>query len=270
MENRHSVRAVNTSIENLSAAWRSLEGLCSTFTEDDWRQPTGCPGWTVQDALAHLVDYESRALGRPAPDHVPDDVSHTKNDMGRSNEVGVDYRRTRRGGEVLDEFREVTAARLGQMRAWSDDVLAQEIMTPAGPGTVADMLTLRVMDTWSHEQDMRRALGRPGATDGPVADEAIAYFARFLPYVVGKRAGAPDGATIVFEIGDAHRLPIEVKHGRARAAETTPPSPTVTIGVPVTTFAALVGGRTDAPDDVRIVGDQRLGHAIVDALGFMP
>jgi hypothetical protein len=40
--------------------------------------------------------------------------------------------------------------------------------------------------------------------------------------------------------------------------------------MPVTTFAALVGGRADAPDDVEIHGDQALGRSIVDALTLMP
>jgi uncharacterized protein (TIGR03083 family) len=261
---------VNPSADNLAVAWRSIDALCSTFLEADWKQPTGCPGWTVQDALAHLVDYESRAVGRPAPEHTPSDVSHTKNDRGRSNEVGVDYRRARRGAEVLEEFREVTAARVAQMHRWTDEDLQREMMTPVGPGTVADMLTLRVMDTWTHEQDIRRAVGRPGSTDGAVADEAIAYFSRFLPYVVGKRAAAPDGATVVFEIGPGRRVRVEVVDGRARITESEPPSPTVTIAMPPTTFAALVGGRADVPDDVSIEGDRTIGRAVVESLVLMP
>jgi uncharacterized protein (TIGR03083 family) len=261
---------VSASADNLATAWRSIDALCSTLTEDEWKRPTGCPGWTVQDALAHLVDYEARALGRPAPEHTPGDLSHAKNDMGRSNEVGVDYRRARSGAEVLEEFRDVTAARAVQMGRWTDDDLGREMMTPAGPGTVADMLTLRVMDTWTHEQDIRRALNRPGSTDGPVVDEAIGYFAGFLPYVVGKRAGAPDGASVVIALGTSRRVPIEVAEGRARVASVEPSSPTVTISMPVTTFAALVGGRADVPDDVEIHGDRALGRAIVDALTLMP
>lgn len=224
----------------------------------------------MQDALSHLVDYEARALGRAAPEHTPRDLSHTKNDMGRSNEVGVDYRRACTGAEVLDEFRDVTAARVEQMRAWTDEILGREIMTPAGPGTVADMLTLRVMDTWSHEQDIRRAVGRPGGTDGPVADEAIGYFIRFLPYVVGKRAQAPDGSTVVVDIGPGRRVPIEVVDGRARVAERQSSPPTVTITMPPATFAAVAGGRSDVPDDIAIEGDQTLGRAIVESLGLMP
>ena len=56
----------------------------------------------------------------------------------------------------------MTAERLARLRQLAGQDLAAQTMTPAGPGTVADMLTLRVMDSWSHEQDIRRAVGRPG------------------------------------------------------------------------------------------------------------
>jgi uncharacterized protein (TIGR03083 family) len=261
---------VSSSVDNLDLAWQSIDGLCSTFTDDEWPRSTGCPGWTVQDVLAHLVDYEARALGRAAPDHTPHDLSHTRNDMGRHNEIGVDSRRQHSGHEVLEEFREVTARRLEQMRAWTGADLASETMTPAGPGTVADMLRLRVMDTWSHEQDMRRALDRPGATEGPVADEAIAYFTNLLPYVVGKRAGAPDGASVVFDMGPGRIVRIDVNGGRARLADAREAPASVTIAMPATTFAALVGGRDDAPADVAITGDESLGRSIVGSLTLMP
>jgi hypothetical protein len=40
--------------------------------------------------------------------------------------------------------------------------------------------------------------------------------------------------------------------------------------IPPSTFAALVGGRSDLPDDVMISGDETLGKAILDQLGFLP
>jgi hypothetical protein len=88
--------------------------------------------------------------------------------------------------------------------------------------------------------------------------------------VVGKRAGAPEGAAVVIEIGPERRVPIEVVDGRARLAASPRSSPTVSIAMPVATFAALVGGRADAPDDVSIEGDRTLGQAVVDSLAIMP
>jgi uncharacterized protein (TIGR03083 family) len=263
-------QAVSASIDNLESTWASIDALCSSLSEDQWKLRTGCPGWSVQDNLSHLIDYEARAVGRPGPDHTPADLSYAKNPIGESNEVGVDYRRRLSGDEVFDEFREVVAARSAQLRALTVDDLQREVVTPVGPGTLADMLRLRVMDTWSHEQDMRRAVGRPGHVQGSAAEEAIGYLAAFLPIIVGKRAGAPEGATVAFNVGDCYSSVIEVVDGRAKIVGRDSENVTVALTIPPATFAALVGGRTDVPDDVVVLGDEALGRAIVDQLGFLP
>ena len=260
----------NERVEQLAETWASIDALATGFTDDDWKQPTGCPGWSVQDCVAHLVDYEARALGRPAPDHVPIDVSHTKNAMGESNEVGVDHRRARSGHEVLSELREVVTERLAQLRALTEEDFARETVTPAGPGTLVDMLTLRVMDTWSHEQDIRRALGRPGHAVGPAAEASVNYFARVFPLLVGKRAAAPDGSTVVFDVEGVGRYPIAVAAGRAAPVEALDGPATVEITLSAPTLAALVGGRSDAPDDAVVSGDAALGAAVLAALPFLP
>lgn len=265
---------MHDSVENLGRTWTSIEALCASLSEEQWKRPTALPGWSVQDNLSHLVDYESRALGRPGPDHTPPDLGHTRNAIGRSNEVGVDYRRRWTGEQVLAEFREVTTARLAQLRSLTDDDMARPVDTPAGPGTVADMLTLRVMDTWTHEQDIRTALRRPGHLEGPVVDQSLAHFTGFLPYLVGKRAGAPDGARVVVEIAGHDPIAIEVVDRRARRTDTVPADPDVTVRTDVATFAALVNGRVDASDagldeHIEIIGDQVLGRAIVDNLTVM-
>ena len=265
-----TAETASPSIEHLEATWASILELCADLTEQQWKTSTGCPGWSVQDNVAHLVDYEAGALGRPRPEvSLPDGLDHVKNPLGESNELGVEARRGRPGREVLDELRAVTEARAAQLRALTAEDLAQEITTPAGPGTVADMLTLRVMDTWAHEQDIRRALGRPGHATGPAVDEAVAYWSQYLPYVVGKKAGAPDGTTAVIDVGD-HRIAVEVVDGRARPADAIDGQPTVAVSMPATTFAALVGGRSDAPDDATVAGDEALGRRILDGLGILP
>lgn len=258
------------SIDNLDVTWRSVIDLCETLSEEEWKRPTGCPGWSVQDNVAHLVDYEARALGRPAPEGDAVSLPHTKNALGESNEIGVEHRRSRSGAEVLGELREATAARSAQLHALTAEDMQREVITPAGPGTVADMVRLRVMDTWSHEQDIRRAVGRPGHDRGPAVEDAVSYFAGFLPLLVGKRAAPPDGTVVVFEIGDVHRCAVEMSNGRAGLRDVEGADPTVRLIMPPATFAALVGGRSDTSDDVTIEGDADLGRRIVDVLAFMP
>ncbi len=260
---------MSTSVENLATIWASIDRLCSGLPDGAWELPTGCPGWTVKDQVSHLVDFEARALGRPAPQHEPGPLPHVRNELGRANEVGIDVRRPKSGAAVLEEFRQVTAERLAQLRQLTGPELAAQTVTAAGPGTVADLLTLRVMDSWSHEQDIRRAVGRPGHSDGPAADEAVGYFTRFLPYIVGKRAAAPDGSRVVFRIGGRDPVAVEVAGGRGRITDELR-DPTVSLAIPVPSFAALVGGRSDVLDDIGIDGDRELGRRVLDSMNLMP
>ena len=260
---------MSASVENLAIVWSSVDQLCSGLSAAQWDLPTGCPGWTVKDHLSHLVDYEARALGRPGPEHEPGPLPHVKNEMGQANEIGVDVRRPRPGAQVLAEFREVTGERLARLRTLTGQDLAESVTTPAGPGTMADLLTLRVMDSWMHEQDIRRATGRPGHVDGPAAGEAVGYFTRFLPYVVGKRAASPDGSKVVFRVGGRDPVAVQMAGGRGSLAADAGGA-TVGLAIPVTTFAALAGGRSDVPDDVRITGDEALGRRVLASMGLLP
>jgi len=257
-------------VDLIERTWDSLDPLLAELSEEEWKAPTDCPGWSVQDHVSHLIDYEARAVGRPAPDHTVDDLPHLKNPMAQSNEIGVDWRRQFSGEEVLAEFREVMAERRAQLAALTHDDLAREVQTPIGPGTLADMLHMRLMDTWSHEQDIRRAVGRPGHVEGASADGAIAYFTKLLPYVVGKKAGAPDGTTVVFDV-DGRVMPIEVVGGRAHLCEIAPKAdPTVRLAMGTATFAALVNGRTDSSDGVTVIGDDDLAQRILSNMTVMP
>jgi uncharacterized protein (TIGR03083 family) len=257
-------------VEQLAATWASIDDLCATLTESDWAHPTGCPGWTVQDQVAHLVDYESVALGRPRPEHHVTDLSHTKNEMGQANEVGVDARRARSGPEVLAELREVVAERMARLATLDESRLGDEAPTAIGTATVRDALTLRLMDTWSHEQDIRRALDRPGHASGPAVDAVLAWWSQFLPQLVAKRAAAPDGTSAMFAIGDRTPMCVTVTEGRGAVGD-VPAEPTVGLTMDAPTFAAFVGGRTDARvEAVAVTGDADLARRILDSLGFLP
>ena len=263
-------------VDNMERVWRSIEDLCRDLTEEEWKTATDCPGWSVQDQLSHLAGSESGILGRPSPDHTPRDTSYVKNDIGRRNEAVVDYRRPSPGQRVLAEFKEVTGECLGLLRAMKDSDFDAPIQTPIGPGTVRDYVAIRIFDAWVHEQDIRRALGRPGDLEGPVAQHSVGRMAMAIPYVVAKKAQAAHGTTVVFNLtGPAGRtVAVGVEAERGVEIPQPPASPTAGLTMDAETFACLCCGRWEPATalesgKVTITGDLVLGEKIVSRMNFM-
>lgn len=262
-------------VDRLEEVWTSIAGLGDSLTETDWKAPTECPGWSVQDNLAHMIGLESDLLGLDVPDVEPPDGDHLKNDVGRANEIWVESYRARPGAEVLDEFRTVSATRLAALRAPDMDFGA-DAFTPNGPGAVRDLLPFRVFDSWVHEQDMRRAVGKPGGWDGGAAVQSLDTITAVMPMVVGKKVKPADGTIVVFEVvGPAGRnVVIGMEGGRARPLDELPTDPTVRIRLSGETFLRLSSGRGDADviigsGTVEISGDAALGFTITRSMNFM-
>jgi uncharacterized protein (TIGR03083 family) len=263
-------------VDLLEQVWGSLDEACTGLTEEQWKTPTDLPGWSVQDNLAHISAIESSILGRPAPDHTPPEYDHVKNEVGQRNEVWVDARRSWSGADVLAEFREVTGARLAELRGFSEADFSADSWTPAGPGTVRDLLPFRAFDSWAHEQDIRRALDRPGDLDGPVADFALKRVVGALPFVVGKKVHPPDGTTVVFEVSGSWptTVAIGVQDGRAKTLAEVPEDATVTLAIDAEAFACLGLGRWNRETAaergmVSVRGDDALGRSVLDQMNFL-
>ncbi len=89
-------------VDTLDELWRSIEEFGRELDEVDWKRPTECPGWTVQDNLVHLTALERFILGDPLPsEDVPDDLPHVKNDIGKANERWIESRRSWTGADAL-------------------------------------------------------------------------------------------------------------------------------------------------------------------------
>jgi uncharacterized protein (TIGR03083 family) len=263
-------------VDRLEEVWASIDSMCANLTEQQWKAPTDLPGWSVQDNVVHISGIESAVLGRPTPDHTPPDYEHVKNEVGQRNEVWVDSRRSWTGAEALEEFREVTGARLQQLRGFSEADFDGESWTPAGPGTVRDLLPFRIFDSWAHEQDIRRAIDQPCDFSSRVGELSFERVVNALPYVVGKKVAPPEGTTVVFDVSGTRpmTIPIGVEGGRAKPLPAPPDTATVTLAMDAQTLACLGLGRWDpaaALDDgeVTISGDEKLGRSVVEQMNFM-
>jgi uncharacterized protein (TIGR03083 family) len=258
----------------LEETWGLMARLCAPLTEERWRTPTDLPGWDVKDVVSHIIGVESFMLGRPLPDHTPPDATHVRNEMAKFNEVAVDYRRSKTGEEVLQEFRDVTAERLRMLRSWDEEDFGAESWTPIGPGKARDVLSTRLMDCWVHEQDIRRALGEPGGLEGDVAAHSFNRLSGGMPYVVGKKVGPPDGTTVLFEVSGrtAHPFAVGMSEGRGALLEDLPEDPSCTLSMDLETFCCLACGRwssDQSADRVTIRGDRDLGSRVLAEMNFM-
>lgn len=263
-------------LDLMEQAWSSIDELASSLGTGDWDTATDCPGWTVKDQLSHMAGNEHGLLGRPRPD-VEVSGAHLRNPLGESNEKQIEVRRPWPPERVLEDWREVTGERLGVMRSWSPVDWDATTWAPPGEMPRRDALRFRIFDAWVHEQDMRRATGRPGHLRGGVARFSYEMMLAVIPYIVGKKAAAPDGSTVVFDVtgGPASPFAIEVKGKRAAPGAAIPEKPTVRLTMDFETFVCLCCGRRSpervlADGRASLEGDQELGVRILQNMNYMP
>lgn len=260
-------------VDLLAEQWQAIGSLGSELGPGEWDLPSECPAWTVKDVLAHMVGTERSLLGEPAPQD-PGPSEHVHNPVGAMNEAWVVSLRPRSGAELLAEFRDVTARRLEQLRAIGPDAFGKPGPSPVGEVPYREFMAVRVMDCWVHEQDMRVATGRPGHAEGPVAELALGRIASAMGYIVAKKAGAPEGAAVRFELvgSPLARVGVVVRQGRGVSEDVAEPSAEIQMEAEL--FWRLGCGRVtgDAALDAGIVGlrgDLDLGARVVRNMAFM-
>lgn len=151
---------------------RRLEAVLATFTEEDWRHPSRCEGWTAQDVVTHLVSTNgfwalsiqaglagdpTRFLGAFDPVATPAQL--------------VDQVQGTPPADTLDQLVTSNAALAAVVEGLGDadwDVLAE---APPGHLPIRLVADHALWDGWVHERDILLPLGRPAVVE---ADEVLA------------------------------------------------------------------------------------------------
>jgi uncharacterized protein (TIGR03083 family) len=262
-------------VGQLAEVWASIAGLGHQLSDADWDTPTDLPGWTVKDCLSHMAGTESMLAGEPPPDVDVSHLDHVRNDFGAMVERPVEARRGVPGPDVLAEFERLTAHRLDQLARMDAGDWDRLGWSPVGEAPYRTFMEVRVFDCWMHEQDMRRAVGTPGGMHSGAA-VSLDRLGQSLGVVVGKRAAAPEGSTVVIDVSGPHEATFALGvTGRARPLDEVPADPTVRIAIDLETFAALGGGRWTAAaalegGRVELSGDLDLARRILDNLATTP
>jgi len=254
--------------------WRALDELLSGLDPAAWAAPTPLPGWSVADVVAHVIGTEASLSGEPVPEAGggAEPPAHVRNDIGALNERWVESLRPSPPAEVLARFREVTSRRAAALRAMTPEDFEAPSWTPVGQATYGRFMEIRVFDCWLHEQDIRDGLGLPGNRDGGGAELSVDEIVRALGYLVGKRAGAPDGSSVTIELtGPVRRVVHVAVDGRAAVVDSLAAPATTTLRLSSDLFVRLAGGRLDAEaalPGVTIEGDEELGRKVATSLAF--
>ena len=262
--------------ELMEQAWSSFEEVCSHLEAREWALPTDCPGWDVKDQLAHVCALEALALGRPAAPDTTIDAPHVKNDLGQINERELEARRTTSPERLLYEYRDVTGERSKVLASWTAEEWDQEGQGVLGTAQRRRIIGIRIVDVFTHEQDIRVATGKPGHMNGDVARFVYKNFADAAGFVLAKRAQATEGQTVVFEVGPpGATFAYGMKDGRGVSLDPLPSDPTVRVSMDAETFLRLATGRwsvdrVEQEGRVGIVGDLDLGRRILAGLNVTP
>jgi uncharacterized protein (TIGR03083 family) len=257
--------------------WQAVNdflGLLESVPEDEWGTPTDLSGWDVKAVASHVAHLEGILAGAPEETAEVGEPEHVTGPMGLYTEIGVVNRRASSADAILNEIREATTAR--HTRLVSDPPTdGSALPTPIFGGVPWDwrrLLRNRPLDVWMHEQDVRRAVSRPGGMDTAPAKHTAEYLAESLGYVLAKRLGAPAGTSLVLEMSGSEPFAFEVdENGRGHRLETPPDDPSATVRMDRESFIVLAGGRRDAePGAVTVEGDQALGQQLVAKLATTP
>jgi uncharacterized protein (TIGR03083 family) len=266
---RHLVEVWHQAATEAVALLRSLD-------PSDWDRPTDLPGWDVRAVAAHLAHLESELAGNPQQRVEVPDAPHVRGLMGQFTEAGPLARAGWTPAAVIEELEASVATRYAALTAQPPTDASAP--APGFAGLIGwswqTLLSNRPVDLWMHEQDIRRATGRPGGLDSAAAAHVATVFARSLPFVIGKKAAAAPGTTVVVEVTGSQPRTLSAhvgEDGRGAPLAEPPAEPTTAITLDFEDWTLLCGGRRGT-DHVQatVAGDAALGRTILERMAVTP
>ena len=265
------------------ATTQAIVDLGRSCSDADFDKETACPGWTVKDQISHVVGLESWLHTGEVPRVDVPAYGHIRNDAGQFIEKSVELRRRMVGQKIVDELETVAARRIAEFSA-PEVTLETVVRGPWGPAPVGDTLQRRILDIWTHEQDLRQALGRPGNLDSGGAAVFMDVLFAALPRLVAREAAIEPGNVVIIDstgpvMGRAGVWVEPGDEGKARgiplfsgiAHDGDPEDVFTTITLSTDCLTRRAAGRGGL-DDIHfsVVGDEAVAHRVLEHLVLVP
>lgn len=278
-------------------------GTCDGLRAAEWELATACPGWTPREHLSHVLHLEDYLSGGEHPvsgwsaaregADLGIEVGrpeHVRNEVGVWMEEGIRARDDRSPEELVSELRGVVDLRLAQLY---DPDLEMDSPVRSLRGKQApfgELMALRLSDVWLHGQDIRAAVGRPGALDSPGAATFTARVLGAVPWLVEQRVKPDPGTVVIVEStgpvtgragvrmgtdGEGNPVAHELFTGHSEDDEATVEDASqdvvTTIALSTHELTRRAAGRQSTQDTAyQVHGDEELAVAVLDALTLTP
>jgi uncharacterized protein (TIGR03083 family) len=244
--------------------------LLRDLTADDWVQPVDPPelaGWTVHDVVVHLAANESllaHHLGVPVPG-IPESAT---DNLGRTTQARARHADLPPAVAVAEleaavEASSTEVARRGEAR------LDESVDLWGTTVTTRLAVLVRAFETWTHADDIRRAVGAAMVVPPPPSLLTMAHAACGLVPTMLAARGMPQADRLVrFRFTDLGSAAWDVDLG---AVDGVRPAGDDPVDAEIVTEAAaacrLVSARIDPSElTYTVAGDEQLAGDIVGAL----
>jgi uncharacterized protein (TIGR03083 family) len=175
--------------------------LLRDLGDEEWRLPTVCPGWSVQDIAAHVLGDHLSRLARSRDRYRrgagPRDGESLPVFLDRVNEEWVTAARrmsprlladllSQVGEQVVAFWQTVDVDAMGEPVSWADP----------GPAPVWLDAARDFSEYWTHEQQICDATSRHGRDDPGFLAPVLDTFMRALPYTL-RDVDVPAGTAVL-------------------------------------------------------------------------
>lgn len=177
---------------------RRMTELLAGLTPDQWRAPSRCSEWTVQDVVVHLngvnpfwqLSIEAGLAGMPSTYLVGFDPAATPAQMvGGAGELAPD--------EVLGRFAATNESLLRVLAPLDADQWSMLAEVPPGHIAIRLLAQHALWDCWVHERDIALPLGIDAAVEADEVRSCLRYAAAVSPALAMGWHGAARGSFAV-------------------------------------------------------------------------
>ena len=114
-----------TIIDNMRTVFTSFGSIAAQLIPDQWRAQSLCPAWDMSGVVVHVTAVETVLLGwRPGGDNPFAAMPEAVREL-----VALNI------SDLVERSHSVTAQRLAELAAMTDDEFEAPSITPVGPGT---------------------------------------------------------------------------------------------------------------------------------------